>query len=283
MAAKPRIVSKMFILSWLLVPIVALWVTTNYIIGLGQTPTWNVSSSQDNVPQTSSKDAPGEELVWNGEEGLVTLWFDDAWSSQYDIGLTTMEEFDFKGAMAVPTHAVNTSGYMNWAQLKLMQHKGWEMTSHSQTHNCDIPTLNEPFVEKELKGARDEMIQHGLFSDNYVAPCGAITPAVTTMAKRYYSSLRGSENGINRLPLTDPYYIKAHTILRESSIEDINAWIAEAKREKAWLIIVFHQIDNGTSEFGTDEGAFRNTLTAVKESGMPVVLPNQVMEMKVAR
>jgi peptidoglycan/xylan/chitin deacetylase (PgdA/CDA1 family) len=274
--------AKPFILSWLLVPLIAIWITTNYIIGLGRNPTWDASSNQELVHQVEAGSQSEQPLAWDGGP-LITLWFDDAWSTQFDPGYDLMQQHGFKGAMAVPTSAVGTVGYMNWAQVKLLQHAGWEISSHSQSHNCTASELTAAFEDKELGGAKSDLSMHGIFADNYVAPCGTITPGGIAAAKKYYSSFRTSENGVNALPVTDPYNLHVHTIQRETSIDDINGWISEARDHNAWLILVVHQVDDGTAQYGMNRGMLSNTLDAVKDSKIPVVLPDQVLQMKVAK
>lgn len=280
MSKKPNIASKMFILSWVLIPLLALWISTNYIIGLGRDTTWSTSANQELVQSVSADTPQQQPLTWS-HGALVTLWFDDAWSTQYNPAFSMMEKFNFTGALAVPTHAVGTDGYMNWAQIKGMQHKGWEITSHSQSHNCKPEDLTSQFEDRELKGAKYDLNSHGIYADNYVAPCGTITPGAISAAKQYYSSFRTSTDGTNALPIKNPYDLKVRTVFRDTTLEDVNGWINEAKDHDVWLILVFHQIDDGTSDYGTNEGLLEQSLNAVKASRIPVVLPNQVLQMKV--
>jgi hypothetical protein len=271
---------RLFLLSWLIVPVVALWIATNYIIGLDRKPIWNAPNNQEVAAQSPASAI--KTYNWNGR-GLITLWFDDAWDTQYSAGYPEMTARNLSGALAVPTKAIGTDNYMGWAQVRLLQSKGWEVTSHSQTHDCNLKDLTIKFEDKELSGSKADLQRHGIIADNYVPPCGAINNAVTNETKMYYSSLRTSYAGLNSLPISDPYNLKVHTLTRDTSIEEVNSWISEAKNDKSWLILVFHQINDDTTQYGINKGMLTNTLDAVKASDLSVVLPSQALQIQGAQ
>jgi peptidoglycan/xylan/chitin deacetylase (PgdA/CDA1 family) len=210
--------------------------------------------------------------------GLVTLWFDDAWESQYSIGLTTLDKYNFKGALAVPTKAVETYQYMTWLQVKRMQHKGWEITAHSRIHNCNMQKANQALINSEVLGSQTDLRSRGFRSDIYVTPCGVSNSAlVSTVRKSFPEALRTSDPGLNPLPMPYSYDIQIIAITNKTTKQDIVNILAQAKASRTWAVFTFHRLDNGTQEYDTDQKHFEAIIEAVYESGLPVVLPTQVL------
>lgn len=76
-------------------------------------------------------------------QGLITLFFDDAYTSQAsDKVMKLMDENGFFGAIAVPTGFICKTSYLSWDALHTLQNKGWEITSHTVSHYCDPSKYN---------------------------------------------------------------------------------------------------------------------------------------------
>jgi peptidoglycan/xylan/chitin deacetylase (PgdA/CDA1 family) len=270
--------SRIFLLSWLIVPLMVLWISTNYIIGLTHKPAWSSNGASTASMTAPVIDAPAiQPLQWNNEP-LITLWFDDAWQTQFSEAYKQMHSRGLTGSLAVPTSFVGQDSYMGWSQIKLMQHEGWEISSHTRTHDCKLSDLTPNFVDTELHGALSDLNQHGIRADNFVTPCGASNGDMLTAAKKYYSSLRSSEGGVNTLPVTNPYNLKVRTIVRTTTIEEVDDWIKEAKSSNSWLILVFHQIDHDQTEYGTTPENLSLMLDHVQQSHIKLALPEQALQ-----
>jgi peptidoglycan/xylan/chitin deacetylase (PgdA/CDA1 family) len=222
--------------------------------------------------------------------GVITLWFDDAWLSQFTTAEPIMEKFGFKGALAIALRFVCQPGFMSWAQIHTLQSKGWETTSHSVTHNCNLSYYNAQTIQKELLESKQAIMAHGLRADQFVMPCGyssfdiaAYTaghpyPPIVETAPKYYSSYRTTDDdAINPLPVVHPYDLKAFEPLSATTEEKIKQLIETAAAQKGWVIFVFHQIDNSNRAFSLTASQFNKILTIIKASGLPVVLPAQAL------
>lgn len=266
---------KIYMLSWLIIPLLGLVFATSFLVGLNKNPSWQVNAL------TTSKTTPlvFDKFDWQNT-GLVTLWFDDAWLSQYLAAQPVMEKYGYVGSLAVPTRLIGYDAYMNWAQIKFLQYKGWEINSHTRTHDCNTFNLNSSEVEHELLGSKQDLESQGLFAENFVTPCGAETKDILAVAKKYYLSVRGSGAGLNKLPVQDPYHLTAYPIQLTTSVEEVRQWIAEAAQTRTWLILMFHQIDDSKIEYTTSPKTFESMIKEVKDSGLPVVLPTQVLHLQ---
>lgn len=264
--------------AWLVVPVLWLWVASviwaEFVIsGTG----WWSGPAADQVLGASiepvKEDLPAFE--WR-KTGLVTFWFDDAWLSQYEVGLPVLSKHDFVGAVAVPTHLIEYEAYMKWNQVQRLQFKGWEVTSHTRTHICDWTLVDKETVYEEIKLSQVDLWKHGLRADHFVAPCGASGDTLD-LVKETYASSRTVHPGLNPLPVTDPYALKAHTIRLETTADDVAMWLDQAKREKSWLILMYHQIDDSETQYSATPETFEKMVEKVVESGLPVVLPSQAL------
>lgn len=271
---------NLHLLTWFIIPTIFVFLTISYLVGALQKPEMENAASTDSVLGISTLGTIEQAAFPSVDlgRGAVTLWFDDGWMTQYDVGFEVLNKYGLKGAIAIPTHLIGYPAYMNWTQVRSLAHNGWEITSHSRNHNCDEDKFTPSLLESEMLGAKQDLLALGLTADHYVTPCGVQTDNVVEVAKKYYFSLRTSTNGINALPLKDAYHIKSEVINKTHTIDEVKRWIEKTKEQKGWLILTFHQIsDDSSTNYGVTTQLFEEMVKAVKDSELPVVLPTQVI------
>lgn len=228
---------------------------------------------------------------WN-DTGLITLWFDDGWLTQYTTAFPIMKEKGLVGAVAIATKFVCKAAFVTWDNLHTMQNDGWEMTAHTISHSCDLSYYNKGTTVYELAGSKKIIEDHGLRADNFVMPCGygemeinalygtaPDAPPIISVAKEYFKSYRtGTSLRLNPIPVVDNYNLKALQLRSTTTLQDVKDAIANARKDKSWLILVFHQIDNSQRIYSIPENEFIQVLDLVKASGLPVVLPTQALD-----
>lgn len=273
--------------GWLLLPLFMAWLTVNYFVGLVREPTWVNTPNTDLIPVNASvlglstappTPAQPPPLVWK-QTGLVTLWFDDAWSTQFTAGYPLVRAAGYTAALAVPTRLVGFDAYMTWPQVDRLAHAGWEITAHSRRHNCDPNSLPPELLRDEIIGSRQDLLEHGYQANFFVAPCGVLNDSLRQVVKTDYLGLRDSEPALNPLPLKDTYNLHAITIDPRTTVAEIQTWLTQAKAESDWLILMFHQIEDGGDIYSNPPDLVQGIINAVTASGLPVVLPAQVMDM----
>jgi peptidoglycan/xylan/chitin deacetylase (PgdA/CDA1 family) len=289
------IMARISLLSWFIIPLLVVWIAINYLVGSLRQPIWqtnvleqpnavnrsHVSAAQPAVITPKNTPPP---LYWQGE-GLVTFWFDDAWESQYSSAFPILEDAGFKASLAVPTRLVDSPAYMTWPQIKRIYYKGWEINPHSRTHTCAISDLQPAQIDSEIIGSKQDLEREGLSSDNfiYITPCGYGSPKILATIRQNYTAMRTSEQGLNELPIKDPYNLKTYEVGDTTTVEDIEPWLQKAKDEKSWIILMFHQVDDGHSEYDVSPSRLREIVELVKKSNLPVVLPRQALQLIVAK
>jgi peptidoglycan/xylan/chitin deacetylase (PgdA/CDA1 family) len=272
-----KLLKRMPMISWMIIPMIGVWIATNYLIGTLRQPNWSVNGANAQISQAKLPPLPP---INYQNTGLVTFWFDDAYLTQYTSAFPKLQEKGFVAAEAVPIKAVGTNNYMNWMQLKKLQVNGWEITSHTRTHDCEPSKLNAEGLKSELLGAKQDLESQGLRADSFVTPCGIGSEAELEEAKKVYSSLRTTDDGLNSIPVEDPYHLKTHEVRVDTSLDEIQEWVSEAKDKHGWLILMFHKVDDSGEKFSVSPDNFSKILDMVDGSSLPVVLPTPVIEIK---
>jgi len=275
---------RLTMVSWLILPLIGAWMTTGYLLGLAKNiiKRPEVLSSQMVNNCYEGVGSPVNGFEWDGS-GLITLWFDDGWYSQYSIAFPILKEFGFVGALSVATGLVQGEKYMTWPQIKRLQANGWEITSHSVSHICDQNILDNEKISYELIESQKILRSYGLQAEHFVTPCGVGNSIITEKAKEYYLSLRTAGEGLNLLPVNNPYELKIHAIRNNTSLEEVRQWIKEASINRGWLIIVFHQIGEEGGTYEASPQMFKDILRLIKDSNLPVVLPSQALNVSIYR
>lgn len=269
-----RVLIRGFLLTLVSIPLIAVFI---FVRDLGK------RYYCEKQPATVRPIPPLKKFSWSGS-GLITITFDDAFISQGSPEVVKyLDDNGMPASLSVPTGLVCTRGYMSWNEILALQDKGWEITSHSVSHFCKKYKYTKQNIPIEVLQAKHDLNQRGLRADNFVIPCGfnqRILPDVYSLAKKNYRSYRRAGEKINPLPVLDPYDLTSYGVSYDTTNTQVQQWIDEAVSKKGWLIIVFHQIDDYKIDYHATFAQFKEIITLVKKSGLPVVLPDQVLDIK---
>jgi peptidoglycan/xylan/chitin deacetylase (PgdA/CDA1 family) len=172
---------------------------------------------------------------------LVTLSFDDASQTVYDIAFPTLNSHGIPATYYFMTSSLNEQ----WkAKLKDLENHGWEIGSHSRTHP-NLTTLSNQDLLEELSGSKADLEGAGLKITGFAYPFGAggEDAAVLRQVKKYYSYARSVRSGYN-VPIIRQYALKTQTTTSSTSIDTMKGWIDSAIAEKQHLIMLMHTVDD---------------------------------------
>jgi hypothetical protein len=272
-------------LFWLIVPLVVIWLTAGYFVGLiKEHPSWSKTGYaleiNDNI-EPFTKDYP--KISGKTGNGFVTLWFDDAWLSQYMVAYPLLKQHDFLGTIAVAVDAVEKPDYANWAQLRILAGDNWEITNHSKSHDCKMQTWDSMKISQELKIASLALWKNQLTSDFFVTPCGVDSETLREEVRKNFLGYRTVDPGFNPLNNIDFYHLKVKNVDSHSSLDQIKSWVDYAKETNSWLILVFHKAgETGTNsddeEYNTTKADLAATLDYIDKLNLQVVVPSQMLE-----
>jgi hypothetical protein len=271
-------------LFWLIVPLVMVWLSVGYIMGIvGDKPIW---FNNQNLSQKTNEIIPYIQEYGGFSENLnqpfVTFWFDDAWLSQYMEAYPILKSNNFPAAIAVPVNAVETPNYVNWAQLKVMQANGWEITDHSVVHDCTMQKWSEDKISYEYKTSKFILWKNGLSADIFVTPCGVDSSIMRQEASKMFMSYRTVDPGFNNPSNFNLYNLKVKNVDSSVSVSTIKGWLDYAKQSNSWVILVFHKVGDkssgiGDERFSTSKKDFETIVNYVKALNIKVVTPSQIM------
>ena len=203
---------------------------------------------------------PGEECVVSfdrlyaitksSSKGKVTITFDDGFETVYSEAKGMMDEYRFPGVAYVITDLVGTENRMTIGQLKVLQELGWDIASHSKSHqDLTSQQLTQQEIKEELLGSKKWLVENGFFkgSQHFASPYGKFNESVLTDIKKYYKSHRTILEGRQTDPPVDPYVLKIRNVINTTDITTIKKWIDAAAANKEWLILLFHSFSEPTS------------------------------------
>ena len=178
---------------------------------------------------------------------------------------------------------VSAQDFMTWDNLHALEQAGWEITSHTQKHVCNLTYYTPPVMRQEFLGSKKVLQQHGFFVHQFVMPCAiwpSKVPFLSEASKDYYASYRSNQPGINPLPIQNAYNLYAYAVDNQTQPEMVRTWIESAKAQKGWLIVVFHQIDRSHQKYAVTPTVFEKILQVIEDSHVPVVRPDACVPTK---
>ena len=106
----------MMFVQWMILPLMVLFLVFNYLVGLLRNPDWGriTATNEERVLGETNLDdtaPPIEPYVWNGG-GIISLWFDDAWVTQYTVAYPLIESYSMDASIAVPTGPLYFEAYL---------------------------------------------------------------------------------------------------------------------------------------------------------------------------
>ncbi len=153
-------------------------------------------------------------------------------------------------------HTVNLDSlHCNIDQLIELRHNGWEIASHTMTHPI-MTLLSEDEIEYELRESRDSLRRMGFNPTSFAFPCGVCDERLRTIAKKYYHSVRDTDDRKWNKPL-DFMHLGSLVVPKNNSIDFVRRRINLALiRNEAYVILLFHRLGYGEKDVSPE--AFKN-------------------------
>jgi peptidoglycan/xylan/chitin deacetylase (PgdA/CDA1 family) len=207
-------------------------------------------------------------------EPLVSFTFDDGALSALTQAAPTLQKYGLTGTNYVISGCVGLSTvpntcradtdvpYMTWAQiLELQNTYGWEIGSHTVTHQCLVSVGNDcqatkltpAQVDAELANSKAALAANGINATAFAPPYGDYDMSVVAQIAKYYSSMRGfADVGNNIWPLGD--YLLHNVPAQEvtTPVATLKAKVDDAILNNKWVVFTFHDIRPNPSQTPDD-------------------------------
>jgi peptidoglycan/xylan/chitin deacetylase (PgdA/CDA1 family) len=210
---------------------------------------------------------------------IVSLTFDDAWRSTYTNGLPLMQKYGIVSTQYLLSGVVTDPNYMTVDMMKAFRDAGHEIASHTVTHP-DLTTVTTQQLQYELSQSKQDLQSWmGVNVTDFATPYGSYNATVLSAIKQYYSSHRGVESGFNSKDSFDVYDIRVQDILSTTTPAQVAAWVAQAQKDKTWLVLVYHQVDPNPNagDYNTYPQDLDAELAGLKQSGVTVETVHQAI------
>lgn len=212
-------------------------------------------------------------------QGLVSLTFDDGWQSIYTNGLPLLKKYDFKSTQYIVSGYIGSPLYMSRTQIAAFATQGSEIASHTIDHT-DLTTLTKTQIDTQLSQSKTKI--QSLFGAtsaiNFATPYGAYNSTVVTETQKYYRSHRSTDVGYNTKDSFNPYNILVQNIEITTTPAQVAAWVDQAKLNKAWLVLVYHDVDTSGDTYSVSPTNLDRELGYIKTTGIAVKTINAALD-----
>jgi peptidoglycan/xylan/chitin deacetylase (PgdA/CDA1 family) len=210
---------------------------------------------------------------------LVTLTFDDGFASQYTTGKKTLATYKFPATFYITTGFLNSPDgyYMTDAMVSSLKNSGNQIADHTVTHP-HLTTLNSSDVTTELRYSQISLQNNfGVAANDFASPYGDVNDSVMSQVRTYFRSHRGVVSGYNYPDNFDIYNLKVQDVLVTTTTAEVQSWVNQAAQEKSWLILVYHQVDNGGDTYSVKPTNFSSQMNVIKQSSLTVDTVDQAI------
>lgn len=215
--------------------------------------------------------------------GLVSLTFDDGWSSIHTNGLPLLKKYGLPSTQYINSTPVTGgySGYMTYQMIKDFKAQGSELGWHTRSH-ADITTLTAANLITELTIPADYLTGTATTAAEYkhfASPYGSYNQSSVDAVMQKYQSHRSTDVGYNTKSGLDLRNIKVQNITNTTSPADVQAWVNQAAANKSWLVLVYHEVANNPNDptYAVTPANLDSELNIIKQSGLTVKTVDQAI------
>lgn len=234
------------------------------------------ATGNDFLKKSDAENLPKEEIVIGNigqplDRALLSITFDDGHDSQIKNALPLLEKNKFPATFYISTGLLGKPGYMNDDQIKQLVAGGHHIGAHTISHP-HLPTLSDADQEKELSESQKYLKEKfGVGAQDFASPYGDVNDQVMQKVIARYRSHRNVLPGFNYRDNFDAYGVGVQNVLLTTTEADVRAWIDAAIANKSWLVLVYHQIDNGGDAYSATPENFEKHIDTIAKSEINVV------------
>lgn len=184
-------------------------------------------------------------------------------------GSLTVDDFSFTGSQG--ENGSPDRVFISQDELARMNESGHEIANHTRSHK-HLTQVGESEAMDDVVGGYTDMVEMGLPAPvSFAYPYGEYNEKVKAIVQDAgHSGARGVDRGFNNLT-ADKYALKIQQVDRNTSSEDIKAWLGEAAAQNLWLILMFHQVDGSGAEYGTTPDILAQSVDHTQAIGLKAV------------
>lgn len=213
-----------------------------------------------------------------GTTPFISFTFDDFPKSAYLIGGKILRKYGLTGTYYISLGLMNkktdTGEIADIEIIKNVLSEGNELGCHTYSHPDPWKTTTDIFESSIIENQQVlSSILPGINFNTFAYPNGVATPQIKKIASKYFICCRGGKQSFNNGKM-DFNYLNAYFIdkRKKINISSVKETINANCREKGWLIIVTHGVDNYQSSYGCAPDYFEEIVRYSIKSGA-IILP----------
>ncbi len=198
---------------------------------------------------------------YNGTIATVTFAFGHAYKSQLQ-AMNNLTKYHFMGNISPVYTKIGNSGYLSISQLLTLQNNGWQILSDSMTHPKIDSSTPDSTLQYEIVQSKQNLTSNGFCITGYESPFDIITTNSSYYIQNNYNYAVINPNHQNTVysisndglqwnfPVAIHYYGVGKG-LAYNNFTTIKPLIDYAIKNKTYLVLNFHQIDQSTNPYST--------------------------------
>jgi peptidoglycan/xylan/chitin deacetylase (PgdA/CDA1 family) len=208
---------------------------------------------------------------------MVSLTFDDGEEDNVTTMLPILKQYGFKSTQCFATehleggdHVTPEQAVANVQNVKKILADGHELCSHTVTHPM-LSTVSATQLQYELQHSKEYLERtFARKVPNFATPYGDYNQTVNAAIMKLYGSHRTVNEGYNSKDNFDGSRIRVQNMLSTTTLAEYQGWLAQAKKDKTWLVLVYHRVADDPGPYDTKIADFKAQMAALKASGIPV-------------
>jgi peptidoglycan/xylan/chitin deacetylase (PgdA/CDA1 family) len=216
---------------------------------------------------------------------LITVTFDDGWESVYTVAMPQLNKHGIATTQFIISGTDKETTYMSDDQIATIGQDGHELDAHTVTHP-DLTTLSDEELTVELQQSQQALRQRfNTPAEDFASPYGHTDARTIGFIQEYYRSHRNTAGDYRAVPTNvnlpqnfDRYNIIGVTVRRDTTVADLKRLVDYAKATNGWLVLTYHQVDDGPSDFGLDPDALDKQFAYLGSTDVRIVTMGQVLD-----
>ncbi len=201
---------------------------------------------------------------------LLSLTFDDGHEDNVLTALPILNKYGLKTTQCYATTYIQGMTQDVIDGVKAFSSSGHEICSHSVTHPYMTAITNSQLTTELSSSQQYLRSSTGQQVSAFATPYGDYNSNVLTYTKQYYGLHRSVDEGFNSKDNLNPYNIRVQNILNTTTAAQVAAWIAQAKAENTWLVLVYHRVANDPGPYDSYINVFEQHIQTILSSGITV-------------
>lgn len=211
----------------------------------------------------------------SNEKGKIIFTFDDGTTGDL-LAEKILTSNNQKAVSFITINWLNNKNFMTLEDLKYLQNKGWDISSHSMSHP-DMITISDNAMATEMNDSYDWLVNNGFRKSAifFAYPYGHLNHKVIEKAKQRYilarSVLGGRQPNLSPGSVDKLHKLKIMEIRSNTTVQSVKDRINSTLDNGSLLILLFHRIvkeNPGTFEYNVSN--FKEISDSVNISGIEV-------------